>query len=246
MPGAPVRPFVKRKDTVGRTNRTQPMTSTRRLIVGAVLVAWTALPAGASAGPTFDRLVENWTRLHDYTVTIEAHEVLGDRTADNVLRYAFRKPDRARLDVVAGTQNGSTMVWSGGERVVGYRRGMSLFKMHGELHDKMLTSLRGNDILSPNLGDIVDCFAKYRDRVEEREGPPVEGEPTAEVMLPYADVSCPDDPPVDKAVTLDVLDISKRTGLIVERKRFAGEQMVERWTLKDFKADSGLADTDLK
>ena len=92
----------------------------------------------------------------------------------------------------------------------------------------------------------MECFAKYRNRVQEREGPPVDGEATAEVALPYTDVSCPDDPPVDKAVTLDVLDISKRTGYIVVRKRYAGEQIVERWELTDFKADNGLADTDLK
>ncbi len=222
------------------------MTSIRRLLIGAVLVACTVLPARAAVGSAFDRLMENWNQLHDYTMTIDAHEVLGDRTADNVLRYAFRKPDRARLDVVAGTQNGATMVWSGGDRVMGYHRALSLFKMHGDMHDKMLTSLRGNDILSPNLGDIVDCFGKHRDRIQEREGPQVEGEATTELRLPYTDITCPNDPPADKDVTLDVLDVSKRTGFIVERERFAGETLVEHWQLKDFKADIGLADADLK
>lgn len=222
------------------------MTSIRRLLFGAVLAAWITLPAHAAAGSALDRLIENWARLHDYTVTIEAHEVMGERSADNVMRYAFRKPDRARLDVIAGHQSGATMVWSGGDRVVGYRRALSVFKMHGGLHDKMLTSLRGNDILSPSLGEIVKCFATHRDRLQERDGPDVDGDATTELRLPYNDITCANDPPADKEVTLDVLELSKRTGFVVERERFAGDTLVERWQLKDFKIDSGLADAELR
>ena len=222
------------------------MSTTRRLLIGAVLVAWTALPAGAGPGTAFDRLYDNWNRLHDYTVTIDSHEVLGDQISDNEMVYWFRKPDRARLDVLAGHQSGTTMVWAGGEDVTGYRRSLSLFKIHRDMHDKMLTSLRGNTILTPDLGAILDCFSKYRDRLREREGPSIDGEATSEITLPYADVSCPNDPVADRVVTADVLDLSKRTGYIVERKRFAGDDIVERWTLKDYKVDVGLADTDLK
>ena len=52
-------------------------------------------------------------------------------------------------------------------------------------------------------------------------------------------MSCPDDPVSDKGVTLDVLDVSKKTGLILMRRRYEGDQVVERWQLKDYKIDPG-------
>lgn len=215
-----------------------------RLLGCAALMLLSVMPA--SAGDAFDRLVATWSHLHDYSVTIEAHEVLGSESDDHELRYTFRKPDRARLDILAGTKSGSTIVWDGGDSVVAYKRSFSLFKMHGNPRQKDLTSLRGNGILSPNMGDLIACFQEHRDAINEHDGPLVEGESTDEIALKYADVSCPDDPPVDRSVTLDVLDVSKKSGLVLMRKRYEGDEIVERWELKDYKVDANLPDSELR
>ncbi len=212
----------------------------------AVFVANSVTGRAAAPLPAFDKLASDWATLHEYSVTIQAHEVLGDRSSDHELHYAFRKPHEARLDVVAGTKSGSTILWDGSDRVTAYRRALSFFKMHGGVRDVDLTSLRGNGILNPNMGDVVACFQAHRERLEERPGPTVGDEATDEVALPYTNVSCPDDSSVDKAVTLDVLDLSKRTGLIVMRKRYVGDQVVEHWELKDYKIDTNLTDADLR
>ncbi|MBD5656898.1 MAG: hypothetical protein IAI50_17210 [Candidatus Eremiobacteraeota bacterium] len=212
-----------------------------RAFFGIALTLLTVRPV--AAGDTFDHLQSTWSHLHDYSVTIEAHEVLGTESDDHELRYAFRKPDHARLDVVVGTKSGSTLVWTGGDSVVAYRRGLSLFKMHGNVHQKDLTSLRGNGILNPNMGDIIACFGEHRDGLHEHDGPTVDGEATDEVALTYVDVSCPNDPPSDRAVTLDVIDISKKSGLVLMRKRYEGDEVVERWQLKDYKIDADMSDS---
>ncbi len=212
---------------------------------GAIFLAPNASPA--RAGSPFDRLVDDWQSIHDYSVTIDAHEEMGDQSDEHELRYLFVKPDHARLDVVSGTKSGTTIVWNGGDSVVAYRRSMSFFKIHGNVRQKDLTSLRGNGVLSPDLGDLVACFGDHRDALQVGEGPVVDGEPTDEISLPYKDVTCPDDPPVDRgAVTLDVLDLSRKSGMIVERRRYAGDEVVERWSLKDYSIDSGLTDADLR
>ena len=215
-----------------------------RLMCAAALVFATTAPV--AAGDAFDRLSSTWEHLHDYRVTIEAHEVLGSETDDHELRYAFRKPARARLDVIAGSKSGSTIVWDGGDRVVAYRRNLSLFKMHGSARQKDLTSLRGNGVLNANMGDIISCFEQHRESLHEREGPVIEGESTDEIALPYANVSCPNDPPVDHAVTLDVMDVSKKSGLVLLRKRYEGDEVVERWELRDYKVDADLTDADFR
>lgn len=212
----------------------------------ALMVVAGGVPAGAmTALPALDHLAATWKNLHDYSVTIEAHEVLGDRSSDHELHYAFRKPHEARLDVIKGTKSGSTILWDGGDRVTAYRRGLSFFKMHGGAHDVDLTSLRGNGILNPDEGDVIACLDAHRDRIRERDGPVIDGDATDELAFSVATISCPNDPATDKDVTLDVIDVSKRTGLVVLRKRYVGKDVVERWELKDFKIDSGLTDADL-
>ncbi len=207
-----------------------------RTIFSVFLTLALALPVGAE--DSLARLEANWNALHGYSVTIDAHEVLGTQTADSELHYAFTKPSHAELDVLAGNKSGSTILWDGGDRVVAYRRNMSFFKMHGGVWDRDLTSLRGNSIVSPNLGDLIACFGAHRDALREREGPVIDGQETDELALSYSGISCPDDSPADRAITLDELDISRKSGLVVMRKRFEGEALVERWELKDYKLDA--------
>jgi outer membrane lipoprotein-sorting protein len=188
-----------------------------------------------------------WSGVHDYSVTIESHEQLGAVSDEHEFFYAFRKPANARLDVVKGPRSGATILWDGGDRVTAYKRALSLFKLHAGAWDKNLTTLRGNGILSSNMGDVVQCFGAHRAALRERAGPLVDGQATDEIELPYAGVECPDDPAADRGtVTRDVLDVSKLTGFVVLRERYAGDDVVERWELKDYKIDSGLDDSEFR
>jgi hypothetical protein len=201
--------------------------------------------SGAASRPdaSLDRLQAAWTALDGYTVTIDAHEVSGDKTEDHELRYTFAKPGHARLDVVSGSAAGATVLWDGGDTVTAFRRGLSFFKLHVGLHDKRVTSLRGNGVLTPDLGVILGCYAAHRNAVSETDGPPVDGAETTELRLTYDGFQCPDDPPADRNVTLDVLDLSRSTGLVVERRRYEGDALVEKWDLKDYQIEAGAGES---
>jgi len=187
-----------------------------------------------------------WEGITDYQMTIEAHEVLGDDSADSELHYAFKRPERARLDVITGNNSGATVLLEPGNRVEAYKRGFALFRKHGDVYDKDLTSLRGNSIRNPIFGDVIDCFNAHKSDLRQSVGPVVDGEATDEVALPYANVTCPDDPAADRGViTLDVLDIARDTGLIVMRKRYIGTEVVERWEISDYKVNEGLTEDQL-
>jgi hypothetical protein len=220
-----------------------------RFALAAALVAALLAPAaaGVQTAPAFERLENTWDGIKDYSMTIDAHEVLGDQAADSELHYAFKRPNQARLDVLKGLKSGSTMVLDGVDRVVGYYRRLSFFKTHGGAQDKNLTSLRGNGILNPNLGEIVSCFGAHRDEIRQSAGPDVDGQPTDEIALPYEHVACSSDSATDRStITLDVLDISRDTGLVMQRKRYVGNEAVETWLLSDYKLNSGLTDSDLR
>lgn len=221
----------------------------RSVLFGALAFALVLAPASArrESTPAFDRLETTWSTVTDYSMTIDAHEVLGDDSADNELHYAFKRPDRARLDVISGHQSGSTVVLDdGGDTVTAYMRAFPLFKKHGSVRDKDLTSLRGNGILMSNIDNLIACFGAHRRELHQVAGPVVEGEPTDEVLLPYEHVTCDADPDADRGiVTLDAIDVARDTGLIVMRKRYVGAEVVERWEISDYKLNSGLGDDDL-
>jgi len=199
----------------------------------------------AGAESALERLSTAWSNVHDYTVTIDAHEVLGSRSQDRELHYAFRAPMQARLDLMSGEKSVATIVWSGDDNVVAYRPGLSFLKIHGHARDRRLTSLRGNGVLTPDLGHIIACFAQHKDAIDQRRGPAVDGEPTDEIALVGTHSPCPDDPPADQGVTLDAIDVSRR-GVIVMRKRYEGAQLVEAWSLKDYRINAGLDDSIFK
>jgi hypothetical protein len=216
-------------------------------VLALLLAPGTATARRAHTPAAFEHLQSAWNGVVDYTMTIEAHEVLGEDSADSELHYAFKRPNRARLDVLKGLQSGSTMVLDdSGDTVTAYMRAFPVFKKHGGAHDKDLTSLRGNGILMPNVANLIACYAGHRDELRQIEGPVVDGHATDEVELPYANVTCTADADGDRGVvTLDVIDIARDTGYIVMRKRYVGNEIVERWEITDYKINSGLGDDDL-
>jgi outer membrane lipoprotein-sorting protein len=134
-------------------------TSGLRCVAALLAIVLTcAFPTGAVAETALERLAGAWSSIHDYGVTIDAHEVLGRSSQDRVLRYVFRKPAQARLDLMAGRRSVATILWRGGDSVVAYRPGLSFLKVHGSPEDRRLTSLRGNGVRTAVLGDIVACF----------------------------------------------------------------------------------------
>jgi hypothetical protein len=83
--------------------------------------------------------------------------------------------------------------------------------------------------------------------VREGAGPDVDGHPTQTLTLEVpAGIGCDGDPPRDRDVTKDVLTITRDTGVIVLRERYAGPTLVERWQLKDVRINAGLTDDDFK
>jgi outer membrane lipoprotein-sorting protein len=184
-----------------------------------------------------------WSNVRDYTVTIDSREFRDSRSQRQLLKYAYRRPDRARLEIVDGAQRGAIIVWRGNNSATAYRRGLRLFSLHLAPRDERVTSLRGNGVLTPNFDGILACFADHRAQVSERRGPPVEGEPTTAIALARAGFACAIDSPIDREVTRDVLYVSQKSGLPVLRERYVGARLVERWELHDLRLNPNLPDS---
>ena len=190
-------------------------------------------------------ILASWAHVHDYTVTIDSREVLGKRTETRTVHYAFRSPDKSRLEVLAGPNRGGVLVWNGGPDVTAYHRGLGFIKVRADGHSARLTSMRGNGIFSSDFGRVLACFDAHRSAVHEGTGPLVDGKPTSTVTLTYDGFTCADDSAQDRDVTRDVLYFNP-AGVLVQRERFIGDEAVERWGFRDLRINEGVDDEALR
>jgi hypothetical protein len=194
-----------------------------------------------------DALVKHTAALSDYAVTIEAHEVDGTSTDDRVIRFWYRKPDRAKMEVLKGPAAGTRLEWVGGDKARVRGGIFSWFPIWLDLNDPRITSLRGNTMLRAELEPTLECFVAHRGSVTESAGPRVDGQTTDLVTLSIpGGLGCPADSAKDRAVTRDVLTVGRDTGVLLRRERYAGDTQVERWLLSDVVTNAGLKDADFR
>jgi outer membrane lipoprotein-sorting protein len=218
-----------------------------RYALAAVFSMIAVAPASAGQTPVLDALVKHTVALHDYAVTIDGHEVVGDTTDDRVMRFWYRKPDRAKLEVLKGPAAGTRLEWTGGTKARVRGGIFSWFPIWLDLHDRRITSLRGNTMLRAELEPTLECFVAHRGAVKETPGPRVEGLSTDLVTLTLpGGLGCPADSDEDHTVTRDVLTVAHESGVLLRRERYIGDGLVERWNLGDIKLDAGLTDADFR
>ncbi len=215
----------------------------RRLLfsIPVLALALTLVPRNAPAATTsaitaFD---EAFAKVNDYTVTIRAREVLGERTQDRTYKYWFKKPNMAKTLIVSGDGSGSGGVWKGGDTVSGHQGGMLAFiHLNVSIHDGRATSLRGYTIPEGLLQNEVDKFREIKGQLSQRNGPEIDGVPTEEIDFQYAD------PSAYGGITRASLFLNKNTHWPVRQVRWAGDKIVADETFVDLKTNAGLTDAD--
>lgn len=196
-------------------------------------------PAPAATAPAITAFDDAFAKVNDYTVTIRAHEVLGDRTQDRVYKYWFKKPSMAKTLITSGDGNGSGGVWKGGDTVSGHQGGMlSFIHLNVSIHDGRATSLRGYTIPEGLLQNEVDKYREIKGQLSQRNGPEMNGAATDEIDLQIAD------PSAYGGVTRAAIYLNKDTHWPVRQVRWVGDKIVADETFLDLKTNVGLTDAD--
>ena len=195
--------------------------------------------ARAASTPAITAFDDAFSKVNDYTVTLTAHEVSGDKTQDRVYHYWFKKPSDAKIEVVSGPGAGSGGVWTGGDKVSGHQGGfLSHFHLKVDLHDGRAVSLRGYTIPDGLFPNEVAKYSNLKGDLSEHAGPPVNGEPTDVVELKVAD------PSTDDGITRMDIYFAKSDHMPVRQTRYQGDQIVADETWTEFKSNVGLTDRD--
>lgn len=209
--------------------------------VPVLALALSLVPHAASAAtvPAITAFDEAFSKVNDYTVTVRAHEVKGDRTQDRTYHYFFKRPSLAKTDIVSGDGAGSGGVWNGGDQVHGHLKvGPFTFGKKVDLHDSQATSLRGYTLPEGLLQNEVAKYTQLKGDLTQRGGPAIQGIPTEEVDLKLAD------PAEAGCVTRMAIYLSKETHFPVRQVRWDGDKIVADETFSDLKTNVGLTQND--
>ncbi|GAC1413578.1 MAG: hypothetical protein NVSMB5_00420 [Candidatus Velthaea sp.] len=175
-----------------------------------------------AAAPALDEFAAAWSAIGAYSATLSTHETEGKRSQDRTYAYTFAKPGSATFAITAGPGRGGKVVWSGGDDVLGSPPGLlSGIKLRLSIHDKRVTSLRGDTVAMASFGWVLDHFRSTPGTTTQKAGPSVDGMPTSEVALAVAS------PATNDGVTAEVVRLSLKTKLPVEVERYIGTSLVK-------------------
>jgi outer membrane lipoprotein-sorting protein len=221
-------------------------------MVGGLTAAFllAAIPAGAASGPAeLYALEASWAKVNDYQTTIVANEYVGATTQERKFHFSFLRPEHVKAEIMDGPMRGMIAIWNGGDKVVVFHRGIiSGVRVPFGLHDRMVTSPRGNTVASADFEAELDCFAAHPDLVRVHDGPQLDGDDTIElVMESVTPLECTGYSEHDYAtITRDVLIVNAQTSLPMRRMRYEGDTLVEQWEIRNLRVNTGLTLTDFR
>ncbi len=196
-------------------------------------------PASAATVPAITAFQETFAKVNDYTVIVNAHEVLGSQTQDRTYRYMWKRPHLVKTLILSGPGSGGGAVWTGGDTVSGHQGGILAFiHLTVGLHDGRATSLRGYTIPDGILQNQVAKYTTIKGALSERNGPTIAGQETTLVELKIAA------PGPEPGMTRAVIYFSKATHLPLVQIRWAGDKIISQETWTDLHTNVGLKDSD--
>ncbi len=215
----------------------------RRLFIPVILSIFVALlgglPAAAATPAAIAAFDSAFGKISDYTVTLHAHEVLGNQSQDRVYSYWFKKPHQAKTLIVSGDGNGSGGVWNGGDQVSGHQGGfLSRFHLKVDLHDHRAVSIRGYTIPDGLFQNLVAQYTHIPGTLTEKGGPTIGGQATSEIDLR------PANPSTAGGATRMIMYLSKSTHMPVRQIRYDGDKLLTDETWTDLKTNVGLTAND--
>jgi outer membrane lipoprotein-sorting protein len=186
------------------------------------------LPANAQqapgAGTEIGEFARAWSGINAYSATVTVFEQSGAQTQNVVFGYTFQKPSTVTVHVVAGTNAGVTLSWSGGSNVTA-RRGSgfaALFKRTLSLHDPLVTTIRGASIDQLSFGSILARTQDQGAQIFGSPGESVDGIPTDGITLITAGSAA------QAGLTRQVVELSTATHFPMRILGYDGSALVRK------------------
>jgi len=211
--------------------------------VALTLVTVASAAAGSAFPPALEAAVAAFTQVQDYAEELVVHEMSydGKRVQDRVYEFQWKRPDLARLAIVAGPGKGQVAVWYGGETLHAHAAGwLSFIRITLGIHDPRALSLRGDSFTRASLDAQIKRLREMEGSWHQASGPVIDGQSTTAVTLIVAD------PKINHNVSKEVLFFCDATHAPIRFEQYVGKELVKYGTIKHLRVNVGLTPGDFK
>ena len=191
------------------------------MIFASALALLLAVTTNLSS-PALDAFASTWAAISAYRATLVIHEIDGTTVQDRTYAYTFAKPSSATIAITRGPGRGGHVDWSGGDGVTGSPPGfLSIVKVHLSIHDRRVTTLRGDTIPMASFGWLLDHLRTTPGTIVEKQVSSPERGVRTELALTVAD------PKADGGITREVVRFSPQTKLPTRFERYIDTTLVK-------------------
>lgn len=183
-------------------------------------------------------LKAKWDQVQDYHCMMRSRNRLGDKKDEKKTEFWFKRPHQVRMLVTEGEKKGSTLTRDANGKIKGKTGGLlGVVSVTLGEDDERITNLRGRKFYLADWGSVLKEFFEGSKKRWKYQVLPDES--FNNVACTVLEMTGKD---ASSAVTRDVIYVDKENNLILCRKQFEGNTLVNEVVWWDIQLNTGLGD----
>lgn len=203
-----------------------------------ILVGMVCSAQGQSAQEILAKTQETWKGIRDYRCQMQSNNRLGQEKDLKKIDFAFKREHQVRMEVLDGKSKGSVLTRNDSGRIKGKKGGiLGVVAVTLDETDERILNLRGRKFYEADWGTVIEEFSG---RVGGGWTVEVQGEEEVSGSSCYVVVATGRE--TGSRISKDVLCVDKQRNLVLRRKQYEGEDLVNEVVWWDIQTNPGLSD----
>ncbi len=212
-----------------------------KILFATALVFATSVSYGQA--PTPESLLNNlkakWNSIQDYQSMMRSRNRLGNQKDEKKFLFSFKKPHQVRTEVTEGEKRGSVLTRDATGKIRGKKGGvLGIVAITLSEDDERVTNLRGRKFYLADWGSVIKEYFEAYNKGWKFTLLPDEKFNESDCFVLQAEGTDPKSP-----VTRDVIVIEKASSLILCRRQYEGQTLVNEVVWWDIHLNVGLDDS---
>jgi outer membrane lipoprotein-sorting protein len=216
-----------------------------RYTIAAFVALFLAVPGfsqDASPENLLNGLKDKWASIQDYHCKLRSRNRLGDQKDEKKMEFWFKQPQQIRTEILDGEKKGSVLTRDADGKIKGKKGGvLGLVSVTLGEDDERIRNLRGRKFYYADWGSVVKEYFAYHKEGCKFTVLPDEKFNGVPCHVLQADLTKP-----KERVTRDQIWVDAKNNLILCRKQFEGEVLVNEVAWWDIELNTGIPDGTFK
>ncbi len=212
-----------------------------KVLFVAALIFTTSVSYGQAPTPEnlLDSLKKKWGSIQDYQTMMRSRNRLGEQKDEKKFLFSFKKPHQVRTEITEGDKKGSVITRDANGKIRGKKGGvLGIVAITLAEDDERVTNLRGRKFYLADWGSVIKEYYEGAKKGWKLSVLPDENFNGSDCYVLQMEGSDP-----KSAVTRDVIWIDKANSLVLCRKQFEGQTLVNEVVWWDIHLNVGLDDS---